>query len=166
VRHEPQPSPASAEQGHDEMSRVPHEPQPSLARVEQGHDEMLHVPQQAQPTHEQRVPSQEDHAQEVEDVPEWEARNKIPKKIRPVFISIKDVASVTKWYSHDQFKLKNQVKEVTAQAPQEAASSKLHQAVKKYQMWKPSHGQQIARKNMKEASLSYQIGSSGYFPYT
>jgi hypothetical protein len=111
---------------------VPHEPQPSLARAKQGHDEMLHVPQQAQPTHEQRVPSQEDHAQEDEDVPEWEARNKIPKKIRLVFALMKDIASVTKWYGHDQFKPKNQVKEVPAQAPKEAVSSKLHQVVKKY----------------------------------
>jgi hypothetical protein len=45
---------------------------------------------------------------------------------------MKDVASVIKWYSHDQFKPENQVKEVSAQAPKEATSSKLHQVVKKY----------------------------------
>jgi hypothetical protein len=43
-----------------------------------------------------------------------------------------DVASVHKWYAHDQFKLENQVKEVPAQGSKEAGDSKLHQAVKKY----------------------------------
>jgi hypothetical protein len=65
-------------------------------------------------------------------VPEWEVRNKIPKKIRPVFVGMSDVASVHKWYAHDQFKLENQVKEVPAQGSKEAGDSKLHQAVKKY----------------------------------
>jgi hypothetical protein len=78
------------------------------------------------------VPSQEGLAREAEDVPEWEARNKIPKKIRPVFVGIRDVASVHKWYAHDQFKPENQVKEVPAQGSKEAGDSKLHQAVKKY----------------------------------
>jgi hypothetical protein len=62
---------------------------------------MSHVPQQVQPTHEQRVPSQEGHAQEDEDVPEWEVLCKIPFKIRPTFVPIKDVTSVHKWYRHD-----------------------------------------------------------------
>jgi hypothetical protein len=40
-------------------------------------------------------------------VPEWEVQNKIPKKIRPVFVGMLDVASVHKWYAHDQFKPEN-----------------------------------------------------------
>jgi hypothetical protein len=90
--HNPQPSPPRTEQGHDETPHVPHKPQPSLARAEQGHDEMPQSSQQVQPTHEQRLPSQEGHAREAED---------IPKKIRPVFVGMPDVVSVHKWYAHD-----------------------------------------------------------------
>jgi hypothetical protein len=75
VPHKPQPSPAHTEQRHDETPHVSHKPQPSLAHAEQGHDEMLQSSQQAQLTHEQRVPSQEGHAREDEDVPEWEVQN-------------------------------------------------------------------------------------------
>jgi hypothetical protein len=134
--HTPQPSPT--EQGHDETPHVPHKPQPSLARAEQGHDETLHVSQkpqpsqQMQPTHEQRVPSQEGQAREDEDMPEWEVQNKIPIKIRLVFVLVNDIMSVHKWYAHDQFKPRNQVEDVSAQASKEAVSSKLHQGVKKY----------------------------------
>jgi hypothetical protein len=81
VPRTPQPSPGRNEQGHDEM------PHPSLAHNEQGHDEMPHhspasteqghdempqTSQQAQSIYEQRVPSLEGHAQEDENVPEWE----------------------------------------------------------------------------------------------
>jgi hypothetical protein len=76
------------------------------------------------------VPSQEGHAREAEDMPEWEVQNKIPKKIRPVFVGMPDVASVHKWYAHDQFKPENQVKKVPAQGSKEADDSKLHQAVR------------------------------------
>jgi hypothetical protein len=78
------------------------------------------------------VPSKECHAQEDEDVPKWEVQKKQPITIRKIFVSIKDVTSVHKWYAHDQFKPGNQVKEVLAQASKEAITSKLHQAIKKY----------------------------------
>jgi hypothetical protein len=78
------------------------------------------------------VPSQEGLAREAKDVPKWEVRKKIPKKIRSVFVGIQDVTSVHKWYVHDQFKPENHVKEVPAQGSKEAGASKLHQAVKKY----------------------------------
>jgi hypothetical protein len=57
------------------------------------------------------VPSHEGHAREAKDVPEWEVQNKIPKKIRLVYVGMPDIASVHKWYAHDQFKPENQVKE-------------------------------------------------------
>jgi hypothetical protein len=112
------------------------------------------------------VPSQEGHAREDEDVPEWEVQNKVLIKIRLVFAPMKDVTSIHKWYGHDQFKPENQVKEVPAQASKEAVSSELHQAVKRYQDVEAINGQKIAWKNMKEASISYQTGSSDNFPYT
>jgi hypothetical protein len=65
-------------------------------------------------------------------VPEWEVQNKVPKMIRLVFVLMKDVMTVHKWYAHDQFKPENLVKEVPTQASKEAVSSKLHQGVKKY----------------------------------
>jgi hypothetical protein len=112
------------------------------------------------------VPSQEGLAREAEDGPEWEVRNKIPKKIRPVFVRIRDVASVHKWYAHDQFKPENQVKEVSAQGSKEVDDSKLHQAVKKYLDVESIEWSKDCPKNMKEARIFYQIGSSGNFPYT
>ena len=85
-------------------------PQPSPARTEQVHDEMPQSSQQAQPIHEQRVPPEEGDAQEDEDMPKWELRKKHPITIRPIYVSMKDVSSVHKWYAHDQFKPENQVK--------------------------------------------------------
>ena len=79
---------------------APDKPQPSSARTEQVNNEMPQSSQQAQPIHE-RVPPEEGDAQEDEDVPEWELQKKIPINIRPVYVLIKDVSSVSKWYSHD-----------------------------------------------------------------
>ena len=45
---------------------------------------------------------------------------------------MKDVSSVSKWYSHDQFKPENQVKKVPSRASKEAVTSKLHQTAKQY----------------------------------
>jgi hypothetical protein len=66
------------------------------------------------------------------DVPEWETRKNIPIKIRPMYVGIKDVSSVHKWFGHDQFKPENQVKQVRAHASKEGVTSKLHHGVKKY----------------------------------
>ena len=106
---------------------VPDKPQPSLAHTEQVHDEMPQSSQQAQPIHEQRVPPEEGGAQEDQDVPEWELRKKHPITIRPIYVLMKDVSSVLKWYAHDQFKPKNQVKKVPTRAFEEAITSKVHQ---------------------------------------
>jgi len=122
----PHSSPPPSEHVPDEM------PQPSPARTEQVHHKMPQSSQQAQPIHEQRVPPEEGDAQEDEDVPEWELRKKIPIHIRPVYVPIKDVSSVSKWYSHDQFKPENQVKKVPSRGSEEAVSSKLHQIAKQY----------------------------------
>ena len=111
---------------------IPEMPQPSLARTEQVHHEIPQSSQQAQPIHKQRVPPKEGDAQEDEDMPEWELRKKIPISIRLVYVPIKDVSSVSKWYSHDQFKPKNQVKKVPSWASEEAVTSKLHQTTKQY----------------------------------
>jgi hypothetical protein len=73
------------EQGHDDM------PHPSPARTEKGHDEMPHPSQQAQLIHEQRVPFEEGHAKEDEDLPEWELRNKHPVCVSPLYVPMKDV---------------------------------------------------------------------------
>jgi hypothetical protein len=88
------------------MPHVTHKPHPSPSRGEQGHDQMAQSSKQAQSIHEQ-VPSQEVHEREDEDVPEWEVRNKVPIKIRPVFVPMKDVTSIHKWYAHDQLKPEN-----------------------------------------------------------
>jgi len=139
----PHPSPPRIEHGHDDM------PRPSPARTEQRHDEMQHPSQQAQPIHEQQVsheqqlpreqPIREEQvapragdAQVDKDVPEWEARNKIPIKIRPSYVGINDISSVHKWMAHDQFKPKNQVKEFRAPASEEGTTSKLHKGFNKY----------------------------------
>jgi hypothetical protein len=53
------------------------------------------------------VPPDEGDAQEDEDVPEWEIRKKHPIKVRPIYVSMRDVSSVHKWYAHDQFKSEN-----------------------------------------------------------
>jgi hypothetical protein len=45
---------------------------------------------------------------------------------------MKDVTLLHKWYAHDQFKPENQLKQVKAHASEEAVTSKLHHAVKKY----------------------------------
>ena len=65
-------------------------------------------------------------------MPEWELQKKHPITIRPVYVLIKDVSSVSKWYSHDQFKPKNQVKKVPSLGSEEAVTSKLHQIAKQY----------------------------------
>ena len=136
----PHSSPPPIEHVPDEM------PQPSPARTGQVHHEMPQSSQQAQPIHEQRVPPEEGDAQEDEDVPEWELRKKIPINIRPVYVPIKDVSSVSKWYSHDQFKPKNQVKKShhrVLRRPSVANFTKLQSSI---QMLMPSNGQRIARK--------------------
>ena len=119
--------------------------------------------QQAQPIHEQRVPPEEGDAQEDEDVSEWELQKKHPITIRPIYVPIKDVLSVSKWYSHDQFKPENQVKKVPSRGSEKAVTSKLHQIANSIQMLMPSNGQRIARKHMKEASPSYQTGTSSAY---
>ena len=78
------------------------------------------------------MPLEEGDAQEDEDVPEWELRKKHPITIRPVYVLMKDISSVHKWYSHDQFKPENQVKKVLSRGSEEAITSKLHQIAKKY----------------------------------
>jgi hypothetical protein len=78
------------------------------------------------------VPPEEGDAQEDEDVPEWELRKKHPIKVRPIYVPMRDVSSVHKWYVHDQFKLENQVKEIPKRASNEAVTSKLHKPAKKY----------------------------------
>ena len=88
--------------------------------------------QQAQPIHEQIVPPEEGDAQEDEDVSEWELQKKHPITIRPVYVSMKDVSLVSKWYSHDQFKPENEVKKVPSRGSKEAVTSKLHQIAKQY----------------------------------
>ena len=55
-----------------------------------------------------------------------------PINIRPVYVPVKDVSSVSKWYSHDQFKPENQVKQVPERGSEEAVTSKLHQIAKQY----------------------------------
>jgi hypothetical protein len=78
------------------------------------------------------VPPEEGDAQEDEGVPEWELRKKHPIKARPIYVPMRDVLSVHKWYAHDQFKPENQVKEVPKTASDEAITSKLHKPAKKY----------------------------------
>ena len=71
---------------------------------------------------------------------------------------MKDVSSVNKWYSHNQFKPENQVKKShhgVLRRPSLANSTKLQSSI---QMLMPSNGQRIAQKHMKEASPSYQTG--------
>ena len=65
-------------------------------------------------------------------MPEWELQKKHPITIRPVYVPMKDVSSVHKWYSHDQFKPENHVKKVTSRGSEEAVTSKLHQIAKQY----------------------------------
>ena len=78
------------------------------------------------------MPPKEGDAQEDEHVPEWELRKKHPITIRPIYVPLKDVSSVHKWYAHDQFKPENQVKKVPTRASEEAVTSKVHQTTKKY----------------------------------
>ena len=87
--------------------------------------------QQAQSIHEQWVPLEEGDAQD-KDVPEWELRKKHPITIRPIYVLMKDVSSVHKWYAHDQFKPENQIKKVPSRASEEAVTSKLQQTAKHY----------------------------------
>ena len=47
-------------------------------------------------------------------------------------VPIKDVSSVSKWYSHDQLKPENQVKKVPSRDSEEAVTSKLYQITKQY----------------------------------
>ena len=91
-------------------SPPPSEHVPSPAHTEQVHDEMPQFSQQTQPIHEQRVPPEEGDAQEDEDVPEWVLQKKHPITIKSIYVPMKDVSSVHKWYAHDQFKPENQVK--------------------------------------------------------
>ena len=111
---------------------TPDKPQPSPARTEKVHDEMPQSSQQSQPIYVQRVPPEEGDAQEDEDVSEWEFQKKHPITIRPIYVSMKNVLSVHKWYAHDQFKPENQIKKVPSRTSEEAVTSKLHQTVKQY----------------------------------
>ena len=61
-----------------------------------------------------------------------ELQKKHPITMRPIYVPMKDVSSVHKWYSHDQFKPENQVKKVPSRASEEAITSKLHQMAKQY----------------------------------
>ena len=45
---------------------------------------------------------------------------------------MKDVTLASKWYAHDQFKPKNQIKQVKGHASEKAIASKLHQTAKRY----------------------------------
>jgi hypothetical protein len=55
------------------------------------------------------------HEQQEEGaLKELEIRQNYPITIRPIYTPIKDVTSTCKWYSYDQFKPENQVKEVPA----------------------------------------------------
>ena len=78
------------------------------------------------------MPPKEGDAQKDEDAPKLELRKQIPVNIRPVYVLIKDILSVSKWYSHDQFKPENQVKKVPSWGSEEAVTSKLHQITKQY----------------------------------
>jgi hypothetical protein len=81
---------------------------------------------------EEQVAPRAGDAQVDEDVPEWEAQNKIPIKLRPSYVGINDISLVHKWMAHEQFKPKNQVKEFRALASEEGATSKLHKGFNKY----------------------------------
>ena len=78
------------------------------------------------------MPPEEGDAQEDENVLEWELQKKHPITIRLVYVLIKDVSSVSKWFSHDQFKPENQVKKVPSWGSEEAVTSKFHQIAKQY----------------------------------
>jgi transcriptional antiterminator len=67
------------------------------------------------------MPLEEVYAQEGTRK-EPEIQQQIPITIRTIYTSIKDVTSMCKWYAHDQFKPKNQVKEVP---PSEEALSRI-----------------------------------------
>jgi len=67
-----------------------------------------------------------------EGAPQSEARKKFPYHIRPMFVPMKDVSLIDKWFAHDQFKPENQVKNIYARASEPPDTSKLHQEVKKY----------------------------------
>ena len=119
--------------------------------------------QQAQPIHEQIVPPEEGDAQEDEDVSEWELQKKHPITIRLIYVPMKDVSSVHKWYAHDQFKPENQIKKVPSRAFEEAVTSKLHQTTKQYPNVDAIKCQRIAWKHMKEASPFYKTGTSSAY---
>ena len=91
-------------------------------------------PRNEQGSPSEHVPPEEVHAQEGarKELKIWQ---RIPITIRSIFKLMRDVTSTAKWYPHDQFKPKNQVKEVPAQASEEAVTSK-QQPAKKYQMVK------------------------------
>ena len=62
---------------------------------------------------------------------ELEIQKKHPITVRPIFTSMRDVTSTSKWFGHDQFKPENLIKEVPARASEEAVTSK-QQPAKKY----------------------------------
>ena len=76
---------------------------------------------------------------------------------------MKDVSSVSKWYSHDQFKPENQFKKVPSRDSKEAVTSKLHQIAKQYPNVDAIEWSKDCPKNMKEASPSYQTGTSSAY---
>ena len=77
------------------------------------------------------MPPEEVHAQEAASE-ELEIRKKHPITIRPIYVLMKDISSVHKWYAHDQFNPENQVKKVPTRASEEAVTSKVNQTAKKY----------------------------------
>jgi len=49
-----------------------------------------------------------------------------------MFVPMKDVSLIDKWFTRDQYKPENQVKDLHARASESPDTSKLHQEVKKY----------------------------------
>ena len=120
VHEMPQPMPQSSPPPRE---HVPKMPRPSLPRKEQEPN--------TDSIHEQQGPPEEVHAQDG-----WDKEPKIqilhPITIRPILKLMRDVTSMAKWYAHDQFKPKNQVKKVPTRASEETVTSKVHQTAKKY----------------------------------
>jgi hypothetical protein len=101
----------------------PHEPQEELAHKEQ-------EPLQ-ETSREEQMPTREHHAEE-DGWKEAEIRKKHPIHVRPIFVPMKDVTSMTKWYAHDQFKPENLVKEVPKQRVSEEGITSKPRPTKKY----------------------------------
>jgi len=74
------------------------------------------------------VPLEEVHAQEGAHK-EQKIWQRIPITIRPCYTLIKDISSMCKWYAHDQFKSRNQVRDVP---PSKEALSHFQKPTKRY----------------------------------